>query len=171
MVSGSVDIVWFKRDFRLLDHVPLSAATKSGRPLLLVAFIDPLLFQLPQYQERHIRFIQDSVNDINAQLGVERLHLLAMEPVDFFSYAQNRWGIHTVYSYQETGIKHTFDRDEYMKEWFSNQGIVWQEFVSNGVQRGLRNRKDWVKKWYAEAGAPMLPAPIAQLQKQSIALK
>jgi len=171
MISGSVDIVWFKRDFRLLDHAPLSAATKSGRPLLLVAFIEPLLFKLPQYQERHIRFIQDSVNDINAQLGAERLHLLAMEPVDFFSYAQDRWGIHTVYSYQETGIKHTFDRDEYMKQWFSTQRLVWQEFIANGVQRGLRNRRDWVKKWYAEAGAPMLPAPIAQLQKQSIALE
>ena len=167
---GPVDIVWFKRDFRLLDHAPLTAAVASTRPLLLVAFIEPLLFQLPQYQERQIRFIQDSVIDINAQLGIPALQLMHMEPVDFFQYVQHKFGIHTVYSYQETGIKHTFDRDLYMKNWFQNQGILWHEYVANGVQRELRNRRNWVEKWYQEAGAPLLPAPIEALQHRCLTL-
>ena len=170
MHSTPVDVVWFKRDLRLLDHAALTAAVQGPRPIILVAFIEPLLFDLPQYEERHIRFIQDSVRDINDQLGLQRLHLLHMEPVDFFQHVHQRWGVHTVYSYQETGIKHTFDRDLYMQNWFQNQGIRWQESIANGVQRGLRNRRNWVEKWYQEAGAPMLPAPIDALRKRTISL-
>jgi len=38
--------------------------------------------------------------------------------------------------------------DKKVKEWADSERIVWHEFQGNGVIRGVKNRKDWVKKWY-----------------------
>ena len=170
MINSGVNIVWFKRDLRLADHAPLRAAIDGGRPILLVAFVEPILFSLPQYEERHARFIQDSVIDMNAQLSQELVHLLHMEPVDFFNWAHKTLGVHSVFSYQETGIKHTFDRDVYMQQWFAERNISWVEYVANGVQRGLRNRRDWVKKWYTDAASPLISIDLEALKTRAISI-
>ena len=55
----AIDIVWFKRDLRLYDHEALCQALNGSNKLWLVFLHEPGLFDLPQYDERHSRFIID----------------------------------------------------------------------------------------------------------------
>ncbi len=56
----ALNVVWFKRDLRLSDHAPLSAAMASEGPLLLIYIIEPALLKDPHYRRRHWHFIAQS---------------------------------------------------------------------------------------------------------------
>ncbi|GAB3572600.1 deoxyribodipyrimidine photo-lyase [Spirosoma luteolum] len=67
-----LSILWFKRDLRLRDHAPLTAAVaacRAGTPLLLLYCFEPELVANPNYDERHWRFVVESLADLNEQLG------------------------------------------------------------------------------------------------------
>ena len=66
--KDSVNIVWLKRDLRLSDHEPLAESTQAGLTLLYYVF-EPLLIDDPHYEERHWRFIWQSLQDLNIQLS------------------------------------------------------------------------------------------------------
>ena len=63
-----MNIVWFKRDLRLIDHQPLAAAIDQGEPLLLLYIIEPMLIRDAHYRGRHWHFIAQSLNELNQQL-------------------------------------------------------------------------------------------------------
>jgi len=63
-----INVVWLKRDLRLNDHEPLSQSIKSGVTLLYYVF-EPLLIDDPHYDERHWRFVWQSIQDINIELA------------------------------------------------------------------------------------------------------
>ena len=67
-MTEGISVVWFKRDLRLSDHAPLQAACASGRPVILLYIVEPMLLNDPHYSERHWRFIWQSLEQINAQL-------------------------------------------------------------------------------------------------------
>ena len=41
----AIDVVWFKRDLRTRDHVPLLSAILSGRPVLCLFILEPERFK------------------------------------------------------------------------------------------------------------------------------
>lgn len=169
-MKRAIHILWLKRDFRWRDHVPLISALHEGLPVLCIAFIEPHLWQQPQFSQRHVRFILESAQQMNDQVGFNAVHVLHSEVLPVFQLLLNHFDIKSVFSHMETGTKWTFDRDLEMAMWFKNQGIAWHESVANGVRRGLRNRQDWVQKWYRDVAQPVLPAPIAQVRKQFMAI-
>ena len=67
-VKMEVNVVWLKRDLRLSDHQALTDSIKSGLTLLFYVF-EPLLIDDPHYDERHWRFVWQSIQDINNQLA------------------------------------------------------------------------------------------------------
>jgi deoxyribodipyrimidine photo-lyase len=63
--------------------------------------------------------------------------------------------IQQVYSHQETGIKVTFDRDLRMGQFFASRGIVWREYLQQGVERKRKNRNRWNNLWFGLMSAPL----------------
>lgn len=152
-----INVVWFKRDLRLLDHEPLLKAQQSGRPTLLLYLFEPLLLNDPHYSERHFNFIKESLVDMNRKLNQvhTRICIVEDEAKAFFNKLHQATPIHTIYSYQETGLYITFKRDLAIKKWFKSKGVMWSESVANGVLRGLKNRKTWKENWIDFINAPL----------------
>lgn len=181
-----IDIVWFKRDLRLRDHAPLQAALEAGRGLadrrlLLLYCFEPSVMADPNYDERHWRFVQESLADLNKQLsrvvvantttrdtGAPAIWVFQREVVDVLTALQTRFAIQTIYSHQETGLKVTYDRDKAVARFCREQGITWSECQSNGVRRGLKSsagwQRDWLQTMQAEQHQPDMtqwhPAPL-----------
>ncbi len=61
-------IVWFKRDLRLLDHVPLVKAIQTRQKILLLYCFEPLWTNDNHYSEKHLNFIKQSLKDLQSQL-------------------------------------------------------------------------------------------------------
>jgi len=145
----AINIVWLKRDLRLLDHEPISKAISNGLPTLLLYCFEPSLMADQHYSQRHWNFIKESIVNMNEELMEIDTHVLAItnEFVSTLSTLQQFWTIKNLYSHQETGIRITYDRDKSVKRFCKNNLINWEESITNGVERGLQNRENWSEKW------------------------
>lgn len=147
-MKSSINIVWFKRDLRLKDHLPLKTAIEENKPLLLIYIFEPSLIAAPYSDERHWRFVIESINDINNTLKKfnQRIYTLFGEVIPVFKKLLEVYQIDKIYSHQETGTWLTFQRDTNLKKFLKQMGIVWKEFQYNAVIRGLKDRVSWNEK-------------------------
>ena len=144
-----INIVWFKRDLRLSDHQPLAAALALRQPLLLIYILEPELLENPHYRRRHWHFIAQSLADMNGQLEAHggKIWVLEGEPTSLFATLNQTLGIDGLFSYEETGLEVTYARDRRLAEWTRLEGCQWQQFPSNGVERGRQDRRGWNARW------------------------
>jgi len=163
------DIVWFKRDIRLSDHLPLKEAIANGNPLLLVFFFEPSLINSPQYESRHWRFLYESIQELNKQLNIYENKVLISysEVIPSLEYLFKNYKIENLYSHEEIGLQITFDRDKNVKELAKKYNVDWKEYPYAGVSRGLSNRKYWRKNWYATMSKPLAQPDIGKLKQPS----
>ena len=157
-----ISIVWFKRDLRVNDHAPLKAAIEAGYPVLAVTFLEPSLRDSGHYAERHWSFISQSVEELN--IGTRcRLYFLEMEPDHFFEIILSNFHVQGVYSYMESGLTITYDRDKRIYRCLKSLTVTWHEFPYAGVIRGAKNRTNWRKSWYETMNQPMDQPDLSQL--------
>lgn len=147
-MKKDINIVWFKRDLRLKDHLPLKRAIEENLPILLLYVLEPSLIAAPYSDERHWRFVIESINDMNDKLRRYRqsVYILYGEVIDIFKELIYHYNVVRVFSHQETGTWLTYQRDIQVKKFLKEKGIVWKEFQNNAVIRGLKNRENWSEK-------------------------
>ncbi len=97
-------VVWFKRDFRLHDHTPLTQATQEG-PVICVYAIEPTLWLAPDAACQHYQFILESALELDRQLQRRggRLHLLWGEMPALLERLKAHIPIFKLFSHEETG--------------------------------------------------------------------
>lgn len=149
MTEKEINIVWFKRDLRFTDHVPLFLAQTQNIPTLLLYFFEPSVMNYADSDNRHWRFIYESLQELNTKLEKfsTQIFIFHNEVETVFEELSNLYQIQTVFSHQEIGNKITFDRDIAMQQFFLSKKIVWKQSQMHGVIRKLRSRKDWEKRW------------------------
>ena len=154
----AINLVWIKRDLRTQDHSGFQAAEQQQIPYVPIYIFDPELIAHPDTSPRHLSFIRGSVRDMNKVLepfgkAVQALYGPSLKVLE------ELWGlfdIKNIYSYQESGVQVTWERDKQVATWCKIHGVQWKEFQQNGVQRGLNHRKDWVKDWYTTMSGPII---------------
>jgi deoxyribodipyrimidine photo-lyase len=166
----SINIVWFKRDLRLSDHAPLKAAIEEGSPTLLLYFFEKNLIDAPQSDDRHWRFVYQSLEDMKERLINHQiqLYVLYSDPLETLCQIHLEYTIKNIYSHIETGIAITYERDKKINSWCKKNGILWKEFPQNGVIRGLKNRKEWTKNWYSFMNLPLEEVQLTHLNSFSL---
>jgi len=143
-----VNLVWFKRDLRSVDHEPLVRAASTGH-VLPVYVIEDGYWALDSVSDRHRSFAAESVKSLQKQikeLGGE-LIILRGDVVETFEYLHNKYGFKNIYSHEETGNNWTYGRDLGVQIWCKNTGVRWKEFQNNGVVRRLSSRDGWANLW------------------------
>ena len=70
-------VVWFKRDFRVVDHAALAAAARRG-PVLCLCVVEPSLWAQPDAATQHYHFMLEGARELHAELRRlgGRLHLV-----------------------------------------------------------------------------------------------
>ena len=172
MKGNSINIVWFKRDLRLRDHEPLQAALADGLPILLLYIFDPIIWADPNYSERHLRFVKESLLDLNEQLinlctgdNPPQISIFQGKTVDIFTQINAIKNISKIFSHEETGLKVTYDCDKSIAKFSKENNIQWIEFQCNGVKRAINDRENWVKDWYAFMTKPIENLSLENLEK------
>ena len=154
----AINLVWIKRDLRTQDHACFQAAEQHQIPYLPIYIFDPELTAHPDTSSRHLNFIKGSIVDMNKILGplgksVQEFYAPSLMVLDTL---WSVFEIKHIFSYQESGVQVTWDRDKSVARWCEANDVKWHEFQQNGIQRGLSNRKQWVKDWYATMTAPII---------------
>ena len=149
-MKESINIVWIKRDLRTQDHASFDAAEKNHLPYIPIYIFEPSILSHPDSSLRHQQFIFRSIEQVNLQLTKynKSITIFYGEAESIFEFLLSKFNIANIFSYQETGIQKTWDRDKRVSSLFKAKQIKWIEFQRDGVVRGITNRKGWDKQWY-----------------------
>ena len=150
-MKKNINIVWIKRDIRTQDHASFEAAEKSDLPYLPIYIFEPSILSHPDSSLRHQQFIYHSIEQFNLQLAQynKSITIFYEEAEIIFEFLLSKFNIANVFSYQETGIQKTWDRDKKVYSLLKSKQVKWIEFQRDGVVRGITSRKGWDKQWYS----------------------
>ena len=114
MSKSELNIVWLKRDLRTLDHEALQKAEEEKIPFLIIYIFDSELINHPDTSNRHLRFIYNSLLDINLKLDSynKSVNIFYGKSHEIFNSLTKQFRILNVYSYQESGTKLSWERDK-----------------------------------------------------------
>jgi deoxyribodipyrimidine photo-lyase len=157
-----IEIVWFKRDLRVLDHAPLAAACARGNPVLPLYIVEPkTVLASPDFDPCHWTFAAASLHDLNRALTAlgQPLIVLAGEAVDVFESLFREYTIANLWAHEETGNAATFARDRAVIRWARERGVPLHETPAGGVVRRLKTRDGWSRVWEQRMAAPIVPEP------------
>ena len=151
MSKRKINVVWLKRDIRSQDHLALQAAEADELEYIIVYIFEPELISHSDTSLRHLQFIYHSLIDFNDQLKkyIRKSHIFYTEAEGVFLKLIDTFEITKVFSYQESGVQKTWDRDKKLKSIFGDNNIDWKEFQRDGIERGIKDRKGWDRRWYA----------------------
>lgn len=167
----AVNVVWLKRDLRLSDHATLERAIELGSETLLLYILEPELVNNPHYRGRHWQFIAQSLADMKSTLQSfgHALEVVEGNVLDVLALINEKLGIKTLLSYEETGLDVTFKRDRQVGKFCANKYIDWQEFQTNGIQRKRKDRKGWNRSWHQVMTSECHKVELAALKTLSFA--
>ena len=154
-------IVWFKRDLRLHDHAPLLEAQATSDHIIYLYIVEPSLWASPNYSARQFEFTWEGVVDLNRQLQARGAHLSVItgEVVPTLDLLKRQCHLEALFSHEETGVLHTYERDRAVKDWCQRQDVNWVEYPQHGVIRRLKSRDQWATHWDRFMALPCLPVP------------
>ncbi len=161
LMSGPLQIVWFKRDLRLVDHAPLAEAARGG-PVLALVVVEPDYWQLPDTSYRQYRFWAGCVADLGAAIASQGgvLHVHIGNIMDCLETLRVGHGAFTLWSHEETGNGWTHRRDRAVRRYMAAHGLAWRELPQFGVIRGPGlNRDRWAAGWDRFMARPVAPEP------------
>ena len=153
-------VVWFKRDFRVVDHHALLEASSRG-PLIPLLVIEPELWQQSDASHRQYAFMSECALQLDGEverLGA-RLVVRIGRVVDVLADLKRRFGFTCLWSHEETGNAWTYRRDVDVGAWCRANGVTWHEQPQNGVVRRLKSRNGWAKRWDQQMARPIAPEP------------
>ena len=129
-------IVWFKKDLRVLDHLPLYRASKQDSVLAMYV-LEPSIWTYGDLSKRHLRFVVDGLQDVQASLQRRgsQLYVTIAEMPDVLDALLETYGPFTLYSHREHGLQHTYERDQMVRQWITKHGCLWHESSTFAVAR------------------------------------
>lgn len=158
MSKEAINIVWLKRDLRLRDHEPLFRAEKADIAYLIIYLFEPSLITYPDTGLRHLQFVYHSLLAMNVGLAASHREVTIFygEALPVFEHIHSQFEIKTIFSFRESGIRRTWQRDKQIALYCKQNNIAWQESQRDGILRGIKNRDTWNKKWHIAMHRPVL---------------
>lgn len=160
-MKPQVNLVWFKRDLRVHDHLPLYNAAQEPLPLLPLYVVEPLYWQQPFASRRHWHFIHDSLTELrrDCQTLGQTLIVRQGDVVEVLAALAQILDIQRIYAHEETSNGWTFERDKAVLSWCQAQQVPLVETPTNGVVRRLKSRDSWASIRHKRMAQPLVPKP------------
>lgn len=146
-----MQVVWFKRDLRTVDHLGLEQAITRSPTLGAVMAVyvhEPAWLAQPYVSALHQQFVCDSLDSLHRSFedvgGV--FNELVGDVVEQFELLWQRTQFSTLWSYEEVTTLWGFERDKAVARWCASKNVSWNQLKQNGVHRGgpqAHNRFDF----------------------------
>lgn len=107
MKKTAINIIWFKRDLRLVDNEAVYWGEKSGLPLLLIYIFEPSVMSYHDSDVRHWRFVYESIQDLQTKLSHtnNNLYFFHNEASLVFSEIFKAFEVKTIFHIKKLEIK------------------------------------------------------------------
>ena len=158
MSKQQINIVWLKRDIRSQDHLPMHLAEQNGLPYIILFLFEPSIINYPDTSLRHLQFQYHSILLLNKKLNAynKQIDVCYAEALTVLNAIINQFEVKNIYSYQESGIQLTYNRDKAVSKFCEEHNISWQECQRDGIVRAIKNRQGWDKQWFTTMHSPII---------------
>lgn len=155
------DVVWLKKDLRVVDHEAFFTAVESGNEVVALFIYEPEVMGAADFSRRHFLFQNECLEELDGVLGKMGGGVVFRtgEAVEVLAELRGEIGEFRLLSHEETGNGVTFSRDVRVKKWCEREGVEWVEFSQNGVVRRLGDRDGWSRRWLGRMVRGVFPAP------------
>lgn len=155
-----LQLIWFKRDLRTIDHRPLVEAAARG-PILPLYIVEPCYWALPDTSRRQWIAIRAALEELSAGLETLGAPLVVRigEAGDVLRELHQHHGIAAIHAHEETGNDFTYRRDRAIHAFCRKVGISFHEHRQFGVFRRLRDRNQWARLHRQHMMEGLLPEP------------
>lgn len=139
-----IQVVWFKRDLRTVDHRPLWEAARAG-PALPLYIVEPGYWAGEDVSARQWRATADALRELGARLARlgAPLHVRIGEAAEILAHLHREHRIAALHAHEETGNLWTFERDKAVRRFCRQNAIPFHEHRQFGVFRGPLDRDSW----------------------------
>lgn len=136
-----MQVLWFKRDLRLSDHLPLFEAMRNAKHhgLVLPLYIhEPSHIADPHTARQHQAFLHECLDDLQQQFRAVGgyLHEELGEAVEVLAALHAQFKFTHLWAHQETTQLAQYQRDKAVAVWCRSTGVEFIELPQNNVQRG-----------------------------------
>ena len=130
-----INVVWIKRDLRTQDHEPLFFAEKANIPYIILYIFDSKLLKHPDVGVRHLQFIYQSIKALNTTLEPynKTLSVFYGTSLEIFKFLSQQYQVENLFSYQESGIQKSWDRDIGVSKFLKTKGFIGKNFNKMGL--------------------------------------
>lgn len=165
-----MNILWFQRDLRLVDHAPLQAAIDAEQPLMLVYCYEPLVLNEGHFNSRHGRFIMESLQNLTRTLKESGLvlHVFRNDFLAVLRKIHRRYGVDTIFSYREKGLRAIEQRNQEIEAFCQEQEIQWQ--ASEPLEILPERVTDWKKFWRKEMQKTIHYPELSRIKPVSLSI-
>ncbi|MEK3806140.1 FAD-binding domain-containing protein [Bacillus sp. FSL H8-0547] len=124
-----MNVVWFKRDLRTENHIPLAEAARYGEVLPLYA-AEPSFWGTGCLSARHLQFVRESLEDM--QLSFEKmgssLYTFIGEIEDALEEMYETCGDFSLYAYVGSRSAADVSKHERVRDWMTDRGLAFHEY-------------------------------------------
>ena len=160
-----MNVVWLKRDVRLIDHEPLSLAVSQPEHMILLYVYEDCHLGSDVYHEAHHQFINEGLADLDAKVRAiadSGIVFRRGSAVDALAALHATVPIRALFSHSEVGNAISRSRDAEVAAWATAQGVRWTRCRQDGVsdvRHADLGEGSWAARWAGAMGAPQAPAP------------
>ena len=156
----SYSVMWFRYDLRTIDNEALYRASQESLCIPLY-IIDQDFLKLKTTSEKHLKFLSDSLNqlEINLMKINCRLNIFQADTLDIFKMLINKFNITKVYSNKIIKGNFFSELDYNVEHLFKSQGINWVQTNQFGIQLKKRVRGKWSENWRKFVNKPLIGRP------------
>jgi len=143
-----MQVLWFKRDLRLSDHMPLFEAMRNAKHhgLVLPLYIhEPSQILDAHTARQHQLFVHECLDDLQQQFNHVGgyLHEELGEVVEVLAALHAQFKFTHLWAHQETTQFAQYQRDRAVAAWCKSVGVVFHELPQNNVQRAGGDKADF----------------------------
>ncbi|KST70088.1 deoxyribodipyrimidine photolyase [Mastigocoleus testarum BC008] len=147
-------LLWFRRDLRLTDNEIVTLATANNAPVLPFFIIDPWFYQWADIGKARVRFLFESLEDLdcNLQNFGSRLILLEGNSIDVLQEITRQLIEEKykpkLYFNRDVQVEYGIDRDKAIIDLYENLNLDFHLGLSTFLQ-AQDNRSQWFQEYYS----------------------
>ncbi|MGD1902632.1 MAG: FAD-binding domain-containing protein [Geitlerinemataceae cyanobacterium] len=160
-----MQLLWFRRDLRLLDNECVAAAARSSAPIVPFFILDPWFYEQFRPAPARVRFLFESLLDLDRNLRDRgsRLYLFegkSFEVIQRISqyFLDRNQPLRLLYN-RDVQVKYGVDRDRQIEKYYKAKNVELFLGLNHYMQRPKINWDTWFKDRKAYLKNDIFPAP------------
>ncbi len=158
-------IVWFRRDLRVGDNEIVTLAAANNASVLPCFIIDPWFYQQPDLGKARVKFLFESLENLNSNLLAlgSQLYIFEGESIAILQALSRELLEQSfrpkLFFNRDVQVGYGIDRDRAIVDFYRQQNLRCHLGLNNFVQVDSDRRDEWFNQYYAYQRQPLHPAP------------